>query len=119
MNRKLCRVGGLLVVGLFALNPVSVRAGCVGCAAGSSYTITIPTGNSLVANHFDNTCGNDIYHVFCNTIAPPDDSGANPNNLLNDFTFTLFDPNKMMNVAGWVLDSAYYENDFTPNNLGF
>lgn len=70
--------------------------------------VKIVGGNGMYANPFNHDVNNSATNIF--TLAPLDDGGANPNNLMNAFYVLTFN--------GIGFDSVYYENDFTANNLG-
>jgi len=70
--------------------------------------VKITAGNGFYANPFDNGGNNNATNIF--QLAPLDDGGSNPNNLLNSFYVLVF------NGAGY--NQFYYENDFTANNVG-
>jgi hypothetical protein len=70
--------------------------------------VTIPFGNSLLANPLDNGAGNSASAVL--SLAPLADTYATPAGTLNSFTISTWN--------GASFDSAYYESDFTSNVTG-
>lgn len=79
----------------------------------TAYTLDLPEGVSLIANHLNNAGGNSIDSVLSASLAPLDDGGYTPPNTLNIFYFYPFDNNTT--ILG---PSVYYENDFTSNVTG-
>jgi hypothetical protein len=89
-----------------------VEGSCPTCtqAGGSSYNISIPLGNSFVGNSLFSGPG--IDQVLCSTIVPLNDVYNSPTGKLNSFYVLPYDNS----TTTWG-PQAYYESDFTENNL--
>jgi hypothetical protein len=99
--------------GFFINNPSAVGqqtwVGSVKPAPGTTNSMTIPGGNSLIASVLP-VSGNLSSVAMQFPLAPLDDGGAQPAGTLSYITINTWN--------GASFDSAYYESDFTANNYG-